>query len=180
MVIGAVCAVLHGSAQPLMLLVFGLLTDTFVEYDIELNELSDDRKECVNNTIQWKKNYTEGLDSTQLGWDSMTNSTWEMLVPLRNRSCGYVARDVKAQIGVFVVLVSDLWSVSVLPFRILDIEYEMTKFAFYYVGIAAAVFVLGYFQVGYRTSTIRPSPSPAEVQSAWHSSPNTNRPSLTV
>uniref|UniRef100_A0A8C4HED8 Bile salt export pump n=1 Tax=Dicentrarchus labrax TaxID=13489 RepID=A0A8C4HED8_DICLA len=65
MVIGSVCAVLHGSAQPLMLLVFGLLTDTFIEYDIE----------------------------------------------------------------------------------ILDIEYEMTQFAFYYVGIGAAVFLLGYFQI---------------------------------
>uniref|UniRef100_A0A8C4HCE8 Bile salt export pump n=1 Tax=Dicentrarchus labrax TaxID=13489 RepID=A0A8C4HCE8_DICLA len=92
MVIGSVCAVLHGSAQPLMLLVFGLLTDTFIEYDIELNELKDDRKECVNNTIQWKKNYT---------------------------------------------------FISV----ILDIEYEMTQFAFYYVGIGAAVFLLGYFQI---------------------------------
>uniref|UniRef100_A0A665WBT6 Bile salt export pump n=1 Tax=Echeneis naucrates TaxID=173247 RepID=A0A665WBT6_ECHNA len=100
MVAGSVCAVLHGSAQPLMLLVFGLLTDTFIEYDIELNELRDDRKECVNNTIQWKKNYTE------------------MLIPLRNRTCG-----------------------------ILDIEYEMTKFAIYYVGIGAAVFLLGYFQI---------------------------------
>lgn len=59
MVAGSVCAVLHGSAQPLMLLVFGLLTDTFIEYDIELNELSDGTKECVNNTIQWKSNYTE-------------------------------------------------------------------------------------------------------------------------
>uniref|UniRef100_A0A3Q3JAS7 Bile salt export pump n=1 Tax=Monopterus albus TaxID=43700 RepID=A0A3Q3JAS7_MONAL len=65
MVVGSVCAVLHGSAQPLMLLVFGLLTDTFIEYDIEL----------------------------------------------------------------------------------LDIEYEMTKFAFYYVGIGAAVFLLGYLQI---------------------------------
>ncbi len=27
MIIGSVCAVLHGSAQPLMLLVFGLLTE---------------------------------------------------------------------------------------------------------------------------------------------------------
>uniref|UniRef100_A0AAQ5XEG3 Bile salt export pump n=1 Tax=Amphiprion ocellaris TaxID=80972 RepID=A0AAQ5XEG3_AMPOC len=90
MVVGGVCAVLHGSAQPLMLLVFGLLTDTFIEYDIELNELSDDRKECVNNTIQWKRNYTA---------------------------------------------------------PILDIEYEMTLFAFYYTGIGAAVFLLGYFQI---------------------------------
>uniref|UniRef100_A0A8D3BUQ4 Bile salt export pump n=1 Tax=Scophthalmus maximus TaxID=52904 RepID=A0A8D3BUQ4_SCOMX len=75
MAVGSVCAVLHGSAQPLMLLVFGLLTDTFIEYDIELNELSDGRKE------------------------------------------------------------------------LLDIEYEMTLFAFYYVGIGAAVFLLGYLQI---------------------------------
>ncbi|KAM3585020.1 uncharacterized protein V6R79_005132 [Siganus canaliculatus] len=123
MVIGASCAVLHGSAQPLMLLVFGLLTDTFIEYDIELNELRDDRKECVNNTIQWKKNYTEALSTStshnQSDLDLMNNATWEMLlVPLEGRSCG-----------------------------ILDIEYEMTKFAFYYVGIGLAVFVLGYFQI---------------------------------
>uniref|UniRef100_A0A665WBC6 Bile salt export pump n=1 Tax=Echeneis naucrates TaxID=173247 RepID=A0A665WBC6_ECHNA len=118
MVAGSVCAVLHGSAQPLMLLVFGLLTDTFIEYDIELNELRDDRKECVNNTIQWKKNYTEVLNPNQTGWGVMNNSTWEMLIPLRNRTCG-----------------------------ILDIEYEMTKFAIYYVGIGAAVFLLGYFQI---------------------------------
>ncbi|CAB1327876.1 unnamed protein product [Coregonus sp. 'balchen'] len=54
MVGGSVCAFLHGSAQPLMLLVFGMLTDTFIEYDIELQELLDPRKECINNTIQWK------------------------------------------------------------------------------------------------------------------------------
>uniref|UniRef100_A0A8C4ZX91 Bile salt export pump n=1 Tax=Gadus morhua TaxID=8049 RepID=A0A8C4ZX91_GADMO len=68
MVVGTLCAVLHGSAQPLMLLVFGMLTDTFIDYDIELNE-------------------------------------------------------------------------------ILDIEYEMTNFAYYYVGIGIAVFMLGYFQI---------------------------------
>uniref|UniRef100_A0AAX7W2F1 Bile salt export pump n=1 Tax=Astatotilapia calliptera TaxID=8154 RepID=A0AAX7W2F1_ASTCA len=82
MVVGCLCALLHGSAQPLMLLVFGLLTDAFIEYDIELQELSDDRKECVNNTIQ-----------------------------------------------------------------LLDIEYEMMMFAFYYAGIGAAVFLLGYLQI---------------------------------
>uniref|UniRef100_A0A674N4Y6 Bile salt export pump n=1 Tax=Takifugu rubripes TaxID=31033 RepID=A0A674N4Y6_TAKRU len=106
MATGCLCAVLHGSAQPLMLLVFGLLTDTFIEYDIELNELRDDRKECVNNTIQWKKNYTAGMN--QSNWFFANNSTLEI---------------------------------------ILDIEYEMTQFAFYYVGIGAAVFLLGYFQI---------------------------------
>uniref|UniRef100_A0A8C5D596 Bile salt export pump n=1 Tax=Gouania willdenowi TaxID=441366 RepID=A0A8C5D596_GOUWI len=121
MVVGGICAVLHGSAQPLMLLVFGLLTDTFIDYDIELNELSDDHKECVNNTIQWKRNYTDALASTnQTGWGLINNSTWEMLTPLKPRSCG-----------------------------ILNIEYEMTLFAFYYVGIGLGVFLLGYLQISF-------------------------------
>lgn len=95
MVTGSLCAVLHGSAQPLMLLVFGLLTDTFIEYDIELNELRDDRKECVNNTIQWKKNYTAGLTQplNQSNWFFANNSTLEMLIPLEHRSCGYVGHE---------------------------------------------------------------------------------------
>lgn len=95
MIAGSVCAVLHGSAQPLMLLVFGLLTDTFIEYDIELNELNDDRKECVNNTIQWKQNYTAVFQQVtplnQSEWGVMNNSTWEMFKPLEGRPCGYVA-----------------------------------------------------------------------------------------
>ncbi|KAK0147330.1 Bile salt export pump [Merluccius polli] len=123
MVAGGVCAVLHGSAQPLMLLVFGMLTDTFIDYDIELNELSDARKECVNNTIQWKQNHTwtqvQATLADPLAWTNSTNgSMWEAFKPLQNRSCG-----------------------------ILDIEYEMTNFAYYYVGIGIAVFLLGYFQI---------------------------------
>lgn len=54
MIFGTLCAIMHGSAQPLMLLVFGLLTDTFIDYDIELNELRDPAKHCLNNTIQWR------------------------------------------------------------------------------------------------------------------------------
>uniref|UniRef100_A0A8C7LNC7 Bile salt export pump n=1 Tax=Oncorhynchus kisutch TaxID=8019 RepID=A0A8C7LNC7_ONCKI len=88
MVGGSVCAFLHGSAQPLMLLVFGMLTDTFIEYDIELQELLDPRKECINNTIQWK-----------------------------NQSDYFPA------------------------------GYEMTNFAYYYVAIGCAVFLLGYLQI---------------------------------
>ncbi|KAL1021934.1 hypothetical protein UPYG_G00020100 [Umbra pygmaea] len=107
MVVGSVCAVLHGSAQPLMLLVFGLLTDTFIEYDIEIQELHDPRKECINNTIQWKNQTaeTDWLDR---------NKTDQM----RNITCG-----------------------------LLDIEYEMTNFAYYYVAIGCAVFLLGYLQI---------------------------------
>lgn len=53
MVFGSICAILHGAAQPAMLLVFGLMTDTFIEYDIEKQELRDPNKTCVNNTIVW-------------------------------------------------------------------------------------------------------------------------------
>ena len=83
MVGGTLCAVLHGSAQPLMLLVFGMLTDTFIDYDIELNELLDVRKECVNNTIQWRQNLTAHAQDWTNG-----SSAWELLKPLPNRTCG--------------------------------------------------------------------------------------------
>lgn len=148
MVTGSLCAVLHGSAQPLMLLVFGLLTDTFIEYDIELNELRDDRKECVNNTIQWKKNYTVGLTQplNQSNWFFVNNSTLEMLVPLEQRSCGYVGHEGHVRPCGWVLPVNVIHC-NLLLYSILDIEYEMTQFAFYYVGIGAAVFLLGYFQV---------------------------------
>ncbi|MBN3287086.1 ABCBB protein, partial [Polyodon spathula] len=53
MLVGSICALIHGSAQPLMLLVFGMLTDTFIEYDIELQLLQEPRLECFNNTITW-------------------------------------------------------------------------------------------------------------------------------
>lgn len=101
MIFGSLCAIIHGAAQPLMLLVFGLLTDTFIDYDIELNELRDPAKHCLNNTIQWR------------------NLTAEENLELNmTRACG-----------------------------LLDIEYEMTNFAYYYVGIGCSVFVLGYVQI---------------------------------
>ncbi|XP_074856744.1 bile salt export pump [Carettochelys insculpta] len=50
---GSFCAILHGAAQPCMLLVFGLMTDTFIQYEIERQELSNPEKACVNNTIVW-------------------------------------------------------------------------------------------------------------------------------
>uniref|UniRef100_A0A8C0VQW6 Bile salt export pump n=1 Tax=Cyanistes caeruleus TaxID=156563 RepID=A0A8C0VQW6_CYACU len=36
MVAGSLCAVVHGVAQPAVLLVFGAMADTFIEYDIEI------------------------------------------------------------------------------------------------------------------------------------------------
>ncbi|MBN3300230.1 ABCBB protein, partial [Amia calva] len=101
MLCGSICAVVHGAAQPLMLLVFGMLTDTFIAYDIELQELQDPQKHCQNNTVVWRN-----LSSEENFEMNMTTS------------CG-----------------------------LLDIEAEMTKFAYYYVAIGAGVFLLGYVQI---------------------------------
>uniref|UniRef100_A0A8C4ZIA8 ATP-binding cassette, sub-family B (MDR/TAP), member 11a n=1 Tax=Gadus morhua TaxID=8049 RepID=A0A8C4ZIA8_GADMO len=91
MVVGGVCALLHGAASPLMLLVYGMMTDTFVAYELEVQELADPNKTCQNNTIcvfLWKKN-------------------------------------------TFLV----------------DIETQMTMFAYYYIGIGLGVLILSYFQI---------------------------------
>ncbi|KAJ7415590.1 Bile salt export pump [Willisornis vidua] len=53
MVVGSFCAIVHGVAQPAVLLVFGAMADTFIEYDIEMQELKNPNKTCVNNTIVW-------------------------------------------------------------------------------------------------------------------------------
>lgn len=53
MVVGSICAIIHGAAMPVMLLVFGLVADTFVAYGIEVEQLKDPNKECKNNTIYW-------------------------------------------------------------------------------------------------------------------------------
>ncbi|XP_051479964.1 bile salt export pump isoform X4 [Apus apus] len=53
MVFGSFCAIAHGAAQPGVLLVFGAMADTFIEYDIEMQELKDPGKICENNTIVW-------------------------------------------------------------------------------------------------------------------------------
>ncbi|XP_054064456.1 bile salt export pump isoform X1 [Rissa tridactyla] len=53
MAVGSVCAIVHGAAQPAVLLVFGAMADTFIEYDIEMQELKDPNKKCENNTIVW-------------------------------------------------------------------------------------------------------------------------------
>lgn len=54
MVLGSLCALLHGAAAPLMLLVYGMVTNTFVAYELEVQELKDPNKTCINNTIYWK------------------------------------------------------------------------------------------------------------------------------
>ncbi|XP_032757840.1 bile salt export pump isoform X2 [Rattus rattus] len=53
MLMGGVCAFLHGMAQPGILIIFGIMTDIFIKYDIERQELEIPGKACVNNTIVW-------------------------------------------------------------------------------------------------------------------------------
>uniref|UniRef100_A0A8C2U9C8 Bile salt export pump n=1 Tax=Coturnix japonica TaxID=93934 RepID=A0A8C2U9C8_COTJA len=48
MVVGSFCAILHGAAQPGMLLVFGAMADTFIEYDIEMQELKNPNKTLLD------------------------------------------------------------------------------------------------------------------------------------
>ncbi|XP_036850929.2 bile salt export pump isoform X1 [Manis javanica] len=53
MFVGSLCAFLHGLAYPGVLLIFGTMTDVFIDYDTELQELKIPEKACVNNTIVW-------------------------------------------------------------------------------------------------------------------------------
>ncbi|KAM9342259.1 bile salt export pump [Pholidichthys leucotaenia] len=99
MVVGSVCALIHGAASPLMLLVYSMMTNTFVAYELEVQELKDPNKTCSNNTIYWiNGSIYEGDD----------NSTVD---------CG------------------------------VDIEGQMTLFAYYYIGIGLGVLVVSYFQI---------------------------------
>ncbi|XP_062966992.1 bile salt export pump isoform X1 [Cynocephalus volans] len=53
MFVGSLCACVHGVALPGVLFIFGSMTDVFVDYDTELQELNTPGKACVNNTIVW-------------------------------------------------------------------------------------------------------------------------------
>ncbi|XP_062313920.1 LOW QUALITY PROTEIN: bile salt export pump [Osmerus eperlanus] len=99
MVVGGLCALVHGAASPLMLLVYGMMTNTFVAYELEVQELSNPNKTCINNTIAW------------------TNGS--------------------------VFVTSDNGTV----FCGVDIEAQMTMFAYYYVGIGVGVLIVSYFQI---------------------------------
>uniref|UniRef100_A0A3Q3AU90 ATP-binding cassette, sub-family B (MDR/TAP), member 11a n=1 Tax=Kryptolebias marmoratus TaxID=37003 RepID=A0A3Q3AU90_KRYMA len=99
MVVGSLCALVHGAAAPLMLLVYGMMTNTFVAYELEVQELKDPNKECRNNTICW-----------------INGSVYE--TPDNNTVyCG------------------------------VNIEAQMTTFAYYYIGIGLGVLIVSYFQI---------------------------------
>uniref|UniRef100_A0A3Q3VZA3 Uncharacterized protein n=1 Tax=Mola mola TaxID=94237 RepID=A0A3Q3VZA3_MOLML len=104
MVVGGLCALIHGAASPLMLLVYSMMTDTFVSYEREVHELNDPNKECNNNTIYW-----------------INGSIYE------------TAQNDTVYCGV-------------------DIEGQMTMFAYYYIGIGLGVLIVSYFQIGFWVS----------------------------
>ncbi|XP_056287817.1 bile salt export pump isoform X2 [Pseudoliparis swirei] len=99
MVVGGLCALIHGAASPLMLLVYSRMTNTFVSYEIEVQALKDENKICNNNTIYWK-----------------------------NDSIYQTAENGSVYCGV-------------------DIEAEMTMFAYYYIWIGLGVMFVSYFQI---------------------------------
>ncbi|XP_024142686.1 bile salt export pump [Oryzias melastigma] len=99
MVVGGLCALVHGAATPLMLLVYGMMTDTFVAYELEVQELKDPNKECLNDTIYWTNGSIYETDDNQ------------------TVACG------------------------------VNIEVQMTQFAYYYIGIGSGVLLVSYFQI---------------------------------
>ncbi|XP_051937522.1 bile salt export pump isoform X2 [Hippocampus zosterae] len=99
MVVGSLFALIHGAAAPLMLLVYGMMTNTFVLYELEMQELKDPNKTCRHNIIHWT-----------------------------NGSVYEPAENVTVVCGV-------------------DIEAQMTVFAYYYIGIGVGVLFLSYFEI---------------------------------
>uniref|UniRef100_A0A8D2DRM4 Bile salt export pump n=1 Tax=Sciurus vulgaris TaxID=55149 RepID=A0A8D2DRM4_SCIVU len=53
MLVGSLCAFLHGIVQPGIAFMFGAITDVFIDYQIEIQELKIPGRACVNNTIVW-------------------------------------------------------------------------------------------------------------------------------
>ncbi|XP_034042603.1 bile salt export pump-like [Thalassophryne amazonica] len=99
MVVGSLCALIHGAASPLMLLVYGMMTDTFVAYELQSQELKDPNKNCTNNIIFW------------------ANGSVYVTAENRTVNCG------------------------------INIEAQMTLFAYYYIGIGLGVLCVSYLQI---------------------------------
>ncbi|MBN3326375.1 ABCB5 protein, partial [Atractosteus spatula] len=126
MFIGGLCALMHGAATPVMLVVYGRMINTFVAYELEIQELNSPNKTCTNSTITWTNGsvYEVELNTTV--------------------TCGYVFSH-------FLTLNKSLncsFQCSKVVTRI-DIEAEMTMFAYYYVAFGFAVFFLSYFQISF-------------------------------
>ncbi|XP_073710881.1 bile salt export pump isoform X1 [Misgurnus anguillicaudatus] len=67
MVVGSLCSLVHGAAAPLMLLVYSMMTNTFVAYELEIQELANPNKTCINNTVTWLNgSAVEQMDNTTI------------------------------------------------------------------------------------------------------------------
>ncbi|KAM9487233.1 bile salt export pump-like [Clarias gariepinus] len=49
MIVGGLCAIVHGAAYPLMLLVYSVMTNTFIAHELKIQELADPKKR--NGTV---------------------------------------------------------------------------------------------------------------------------------
>lgn len=72
MVVGGLCALIHGAASALILLVYSMMMDTFVAYEREIQELNNPNKTCngSTNTIHWNNGFvyiTAEKDTVQCG-----------------------------------------------------------------------------------------------------------------
>ncbi|KAI4873056.1 hypothetical protein NFI96_025473 [Prochilodus magdalenae] len=76
-----------------------MMTNTFVAYELEVQELANPNKTCINNTVTW------------------VNGSEVELADNATVSCG------------------------------VDIEAQMTMFAYYYIGIGLGVLIVSYFQI---------------------------------
>uniref|UniRef100_A0A4W2EWM6 Bile salt export pump n=1 Tax=Bos indicus x Bos taurus TaxID=30522 RepID=A0A4W2EWM6_BOBOX len=93
MSMGSLCALLHGVAYPGVLLIFGTMTDVFIEYDMELQELSIPGKACVNNTIVWTN------DSLN---QNMTNGTRCGFLDIESEMVNFASYYAGVAVGVLV------------------------------------------------------------------------------
>lgn len=115
----------------------------------------------VRHRAEWASGWQEGVceqhhpvEKELHGWADPTPQSIKLVLheQFHLRDAGPTAGEVLwvrgSRVGPcsFVLPVCFIYC-NLLPYSVLDIEYEMTQFAFYYVGIGAAVFLLGYFQV---------------------------------
>uniref|UniRef100_A0A8B9VU49 Bile salt export pump n=1 Tax=Anas zonorhyncha TaxID=75864 RepID=A0A8B9VU49_9AVES len=119
MAVGSFCAILHGAAQPGVLLVFGAMADTFIEYDIEMQELKDPGKICVNNTIVLEEfaGYYAGIGCAVLVLGYLQICLWVMAAARQTQKIrkAYFRKVMRMDIGWF-----DCTSVGELNTRISD------------------------------------------------------------
>uniref|UniRef100_A0A8B9W219 Bile salt export pump n=1 Tax=Anas zonorhyncha TaxID=75864 RepID=A0A8B9W219_9AVES len=112
MAVGSFCAILHGAAQPGVLLVFGAMADTFIEYDIEMQELLDIEQEMTKFA-----GYYAGIGCAVLVLGYLQICLWVMAAARQTQKIrkAYFRKVMRMDIGWF-----DCTSVGELNTRISD------------------------------------------------------------